>query len=72
MFFFYDKYIRPAVLSLFVLIAVVASFGQVFYSTPEQYTQAKHDSQLEWSVKKDDFFPYADCPVRERPALQQY
>lgn len=37
---------------------------QVFYSTPGLYTEAKHASQLEWSVKKDDFFPYADCPVR--------
>jgi hypothetical protein len=48
----------------------------VFYSTPNYYTVQKNnetlryyaapnhtesDSQL-WSIKKDDFFPYADCP----------
>ena len=37
--------------------------GQAFFSTPAIYTEAKHAFGLEWSVKKDDFFPYADCPV---------
>lgn len=37
---------------------------QAFYSTPQIYTEAKHASGPELSVKKDDFFPYADCPVR--------
>lgn len=36
---------------------------QAFYSTPAQYTKAKHRSGLDWTVKEDDFFPYADCPV---------
>ncbi|CAN0429148.1 unnamed protein product, partial [Scytosiphon promiscuus] len=35
---------------------------QAFFSTPQLYTDAKHASELEFSVKKDDFFPYADCP----------
>lgn len=39
--------------------------GQAFFSTPALYTRAKHASELEWSIKKDDFFPYADCPVRK-------
>lgn len=46
--------------------------GQAFYSTPEQYTRAKHDSELEWSVKTDDFFPYADCPVRNNVSATQH
>lgn len=41
--------------------------GQAFYSTPQLYTEAKHASGVEFSVKKDDFFPYADCPVRTSP-----
>lgn len=39
---------------------------QAFYSTPQQYTEAKHASGVHLSVKKDDFFPYADCPVRRK------
>lgn len=38
----------------------------LFYSNPEYYTAAKHTESakgdVEWSVKTDDFFPYADCP----------
>lgn len=39
---------------------------QAFFSTPALYTEAKHASGLEWSVKQDDFFPYADCPVKKK------
>lgn len=34
----------------------------VFYSTPSRYLDAVHQANLTWSVKTDDFFPYADCP----------
>jgi alpha-mannosidase len=49
----------------------------IFYSTPNYYTAQKNeetrryyaapnhtksDSLPLWSIKKDDFFPYADCP----------
>jgi hypothetical protein len=33
----------------------------VFYSNPTQYTQARAEENLVWTVKTDDFFPYADC-----------
>ena len=43
----------------------------IFYSTPELYTQSKHNESSSssnfmvgndyWSVKDDDFFPYSDC-----------
>ena len=46
------------------------SFRQAFYSTPQQYTEAKHASGVRLSVKKDDFFPYADCPVSKAGVLQ--
>lgn len=36
----------------------------VFYSTPIEYTQARHDEKLAFDVKRDDFFPYADGEVR--------
>ena len=36
---------------------------RVFYSSPSEYTQAKNDERaIEWTVKRDDFMPYADCP----------
>ncbi|KZC06792.1 Lysosomal alpha-mannosidase, partial [Dufourea novaeangliae] len=31
----------------------------IFYSTPSCYMKAVHDSNLQWSTKSDDFFPYA-------------
>ncbi|CAN0078829.1 unnamed protein product, partial [Ectocarpus sp. 4 AP-2014] len=50
--------------NLEILMAAVNKEGRVnvFFSTPQLYTEAKHASGLELSVKKDDFFPYADCP----------
>lgn len=33
----------------------------VIYSTPSCYLKAIHDSNVNWSVKTDDFFPYADA-----------
>jgi hypothetical protein len=33
----------------------------IFYSNPTQYTLAKAAEKLVWTVKDDDFFPYADC-----------
>jgi len=33
----------------------------VFYSNPQQYTEARAKEQLTWTEKTDDFFPYADC-----------
>jgi len=51
----------------------------VFYSTPTIYTNAKHAANLTWSVKNDDYFPYADHPhafwtgyFTSRPALKGY
>ena len=38
----------------------------IFYSTPSIYVKAVHEAQdrlgLVWSLKTDDFFPYADNP----------
>jgi len=36
---------------------------EVFYSNPEMYTKARHEEQLEWEVKTDDFMPYSDCEM---------
>ncbi|RHZ07272.1 hypothetical protein DYB37_006336 [Aphanomyces astaci] len=52
----------------------------MFYSTLGQYTDLKlQDKSLKWSVKTDDFFPYADQPngywsgyFSSRPALKRY
>ena len=51
----------------------------IFYSTPSKFTQALHDANIKWSLKTDDFFPYADCPhcfwtgyFTSRPALKGY
>ena len=53
-------------------IDVPAMFGprfnriNVFYSTPEYYTQQKYEewsrNETLFSTKTDDFFPYSDCP----------
>ncbi|XP_065912002.1 lysosomal alpha-mannosidase-like isoform X1 [Dysidea avara] len=34
----------------------------MFYSTPTRYLDTLHKSDLTWTLKTDDFFPYADCP----------
>lgn len=46
------------------LIHYVNLDGRVnaFYSTPEEYVDAKHQFNTSWPLKTDDFFPYADCP----------
>ena len=51
----------------------------LFYSTPSCYLQEVHRANLSWSVKKDDFFPYASDPhafwtgyFTSRPALKFY
>ncbi|CAD7699264.1 unnamed protein product [Ostreobium quekettii] len=33
---------------------------RVQYSTPTEYVEEKHSEDLTWTVKTDDFFPYAD------------
>ena len=35
---------------------------KVFYSTPSRYLDAVNQAGLSWSVKEDDFFPYANKP----------
>lgn len=35
---------------------------ELFYSTPSRYIDAVYQANLEWTVKTDDFFPYADNP----------
>ncbi|XP_075403812.1 lysosomal alpha-mannosidase [Tenrec ecaudatus] len=51
----------------------------VLYSTPACYLQELNKANLNWSVKQDDFFPYADGPHKfwtgyftSRPALKRY
>ena len=51
----------------------------VFYSTPSRYTTAVYKANLTWSVKLDDFFPYATYPwsywtgyFTSRPGLKGY
>lgn len=51
----------------------------VLYSTPACYLWELNKANLSWSVKKDDFFPYADGPYMfwtgyfsSRPALKRY
>jgi len=50
-----------------------------FYSTPSIYVDAVNALDLEWTLKTDDFFPYADNPWAywtgyfiSRPALKGY
>ena len=63
------------------LIHYVNLDGRVnmFYSNPYAYTKAQSDANLTWTVKTDDFMPYADCPYcywtgyfTSRPALKGY
>nr|XP_048290616.1 lysosomal alpha-mannosidase isoform X1 [Myodes glareolus] len=51
----------------------------VLYSTPTCYLWELNKANLTWSVKEDDFFPYADGPhmfwtgyFSSRPALKRY
>ncbi|XP_029413237.1 lysosomal alpha-mannosidase isoform X2 [Nannospalax galili] len=51
----------------------------VLYSTPSCYLRELNKANLTWSVKEDDFFPYADGPNKfwtgyfsSRPALKRY
>ena len=51
----------------------------IMYSTPSIYLDALHEAGETWSVKTDDFFPYADAPwsywtgyFTSRPALKGY
>ncbi|XP_029772977.1 lysosomal alpha-mannosidase isoform X1 [Suricata suricatta] len=51
----------------------------VLYSTPACYLWELNKANLTWSVKQDDFFPYADGPHQfwtgyfsSRPALKRY
>merc|ERR1739838_780799 len=34
----------------------------VYYSTPSCYLKSLHKHAAKWSVKTDDFFPYAEAP----------
>jgi len=67
--------------NLDVLIAAVNKDGRVQaqYSTPSKYVEAKNKEQLQFTVKTDDFFPYADGDHAywtgyfvSRPALKRY
>ncbi|KAI0491394.1 hypothetical protein KFK09_025654 [Dendrobium nobile] len=49
------------------------------YSTPSLYTDAKHAANETWTLKTDDFFPYADGPngywtgyFSSRPSFKRY
>ncbi|XP_074713591.1 lysosomal alpha-mannosidase [Strix uralensis] len=51
----------------------------VLYSTPSCYLWELHQANLSWSLKTDDFFPYADGPHQfwtgyftSRPAFKRY
>nr|XP_051693843.1 lysosomal alpha-mannosidase isoform X6 [Oryctolagus cuniculus] len=51
----------------------------VLYSTPACYLWELNKANLTWSLKEDDFFPYADVPHQfwtgyfsSRPALKRY
>ncbi|XP_028998395.1 LOW QUALITY PROTEIN: lysosomal alpha-mannosidase [Betta splendens] len=51
----------------------------VLYSTPSCYLQELHRANLTWTLKRDDFFPYADNAhdfwtgyFTSRPALKRY
>ena len=63
------------------LIKYVNQDGRVhaFYSTPSRYIDAVHAANKTWTLKTDDFFPYADGPYHywtgyftSRPALKGY
>ena len=35
---------------------------KLMYSSPSRYLKAVNEADLSWTVKSDDFFPYADGP----------
>ena len=52
---------------------------KLFYSTPGDYVKAVYKENIQWPVKTDDFFPYADYDhaywtgyFTSRPALKGY
>ncbi|XP_034043246.1 lysosomal alpha-mannosidase [Thalassophryne amazonica] len=58
---------------------VKGSKVNVLYSTPSCYLQELHRANLTWTLKTDDFFPYADNAhdfwtgyFTSRPALKRY
>lgn len=75
------EYVNADGMNATVAFQIFNSFlGRVnaFYSTPSAYVAAKQASNITWSVKTDDFFPYADCPhcywtgyFTSRPALKR-
>ena len=63
------------------LLKYLAEDGRVnaFYSTPSKYLEAVNAEGLEWELKTDDFFPYANAPhhfwtgyFTSRPSLKRY
>ncbi|KAF6170846.1 hypothetical protein GIB67_015798 [Kingdonia uniflora] len=63
------------------LIHYVNKDGRVnaLYSTPSIYADAKNAANVSWSLKSDDYFPYADSAnaywtgyYTSRPALKRY
>lgn len=34
----------------------------IFYSNPDYYAEQKRKEDVQWGIKRDDFFPYSDCP----------
>uniref|UniRef100_A0A4W3HPX3 Lysosomal alpha-mannosidase-like n=1 Tax=Callorhinchus milii TaxID=7868 RepID=A0A4W3HPX3_CALMI len=72
-------YILFLSLSLSVSQQTSGSDINVFYSTPSCYLMELNKANLTWSVKFDDFFPYADGPhefwtgyFTSRPAFKLY
>ncbi|XP_069460402.1 lysosomal alpha-mannosidase-like isoform X2 [Ambystoma mexicanum] len=66
-------------LNVAALQQINGSKVNVLYSTPSCYLWGLHQSNLTWSVKTDDFFPYADGPHQfwtgyftSRPAFKRY
>ena len=55
------------------------SLVNLFYSTPSCYLQEVHKANLSWTVKTDDYFPYASDPhafwtgyFTSRPTLKYF
>ncbi|XP_078091137.1 lysosomal alpha-mannosidase isoform X2 [Mustelus asterias] len=78
-----EEYNVDEIVSYFIQIAhrqqSNGSDVNVFYSTPSCYLYQLNKANLTWSVKSDDFFPYADGAhmfwtgyFTSRPALKRY